>query len=287
MRYMEGHCRTQRLLLPDLLDDDVTEDNPVRFIEAYVESLDLASLGCARAQAALTGRPADDPRDLRKRSSYGYLTRIRSSRRLAREPHRHVELSWLLRKLRPDFTTMADFRKNHIQALQAFFRAFVLLCRQLDLFGAELLASDGSQFKAVNNKHQNFTQAKLEQVLKDIDEKVRPYLRDLATADRAASRVHQSTREALQETIERLKARQKRYRGFVQEIKVRGETQISLTDPDRRSMPQSPQVEVGYHVQMAVDSQDTRMVEQDVTKASTDDEQLSPMALSAKETLGV
>jgi transposase len=276
MRYLEGHCRTQPLLLPDVIDDYVTEENPVRFIDAYVESLDLESLGVARAQAALTGRPAYDPRDLLKLYIYGYLNRIRSSRRLERETHRNVELIWLLRKLRPDFKTIADFRNNHTKALQALFREFVVLCKQLDLFGAELLAIDGSKFKAVNSKHQNFTKAKLEKALKDIDEKVAQYLRDLDAADREESSVHQPTRAELQKKIESLQERQKRYRGFVEEITASGETQLSLTDPDSRSMPKSPKVDVGDNVQIAVDSQHKLIVAQ-----------LSPLAMKAKETLGV
>jgi transposase len=287
MRYIEGHCRTQRLLLPDVIDDYVTEENPVRFIDAYVEGLDLESLGVAQAHAALTGRPAYDPRDLLKLYIYGYLNRIRSSRRLERETHRNVELIWLLRKLRPDFKTIADFRKHNTKALQALFREFVLLCKQLDLFGAELLAIDGRKLKAVNSKHKNFTKAKLEKALKDIDEKMAQYLRDLDTADSEESRVHQPTSEELQEKIKRLQERQQRYREFVQEITASGETQLSLTDPDSRAMPKSPKVDVGYNVQIAVDSKHKLIVERDVTNAITDDDQLSPLAIRAKETLGV
>ena len=287
MSYIEGYCRTQRLLLPDLLDDYVTEENPVRFIDAYVESLDLERLGFARAQAALTGRPAYDPRDLLKLYIYGYLNRIRSSRRLERETHRNVELIWLLRKLRPDFKTVADFRKNNTKALQALFREFVPLCKQLNLFGAELLAIDGSKVKAVNSKHKNFTKTKLEKALKDIDEQVAKYLSALDASDREESSVHQPTGEELQQKIESLKERQQRYHGFVQEITASGETQLSLTDPDSRSMPKSPKVDVGYNVQIAVDSKHKLIVAQDVTNAVTDDDQLSPLAMRAKETLGV
>jgi transposase len=287
MRYIEGDCRTQRLLLPDVIDDYVAEENPVRFLDAYVDGLDLERLGVARAHAALTGRPAYDPRDLLKLYIYGYLNRIRSSRRLERETHRHVELIWLLRQLRPDFKTMADFRKHNTKALQALFREFVLLCKQLDLFGAELVAIDGSKLKAVNSKHKNFTKAKLEKALKDIDEKMAQYLRDLDTADSEESRVHQPTSEGLQEKIKRLQERQQRYREFVQEITASGETQLSLTDPDSRAMPKSPKVDVGYNVQIAVDRKHKLIVEQDVTKAITDDDQLSPLAMRAKETLGV
>jgi len=287
MSSIEGYCRTPQLLLPDLLDDYVTEENPVRFIDAYVESLDLEPLGFARVQAALTGRPAYDPRDLLKLSIYGYLNRIRSSRRLERETHRNVELIWLLRKLRPDFKTIADFRTQNTTALQALFRAFVLLCQQLDLFGADLLAIDGSQFKAVNRKHKNCTKAKLEKALKDIDAQGEQYLSDLDASDREESSVHQPTRGELQGKIATLQERRKRDDGFVQAITVRGETQLSLTDSDSRSMPKSPKVDVGYNVQIAVDSKHKLMVEHDVTHAITDDDQLSPMAIRAKETLGV
>jgi transposase len=287
MSDIEGYCRTQRLLLPDLLDDDVTEEHPVRFIDAYVDSLALERLGFTRAQAALTGRPAYDPRELLKLYIDGDLNRIRSSRRLERETHRNVELIWLLRTLRPDFKTIADFRKNHTAALQALFRAFVFLCKQLDLFGAELLAIDGSKFKAVNSKHKNYTTTKLEKALKDVDAPVEKYLSDLEACDRAESGVHQPTREELQQKIERLQERQQRYHGLVQEITASGKTQLSLTAPDSRSMPKSPKVDVGDNVQIAVDSRHKLIVEQDVTNAITDDDQLSPLAMRAKETLGV
>jgi transposase len=287
MRYREGHGRTQQLLLPEVLDDDVTEENPGRFMDAYVESLDLERLGGARAQAARAGRPADDPRDVLRRYIDGSLNRIRSSRRRERETHRQVERSWLLRQLRPDFKTMADFRKHHTNALQALFRAFVLLCQQLDLFGAALLAIAGSQLTAVNRTHQNFTQAKLEKALTAIDETMAQYWRDLDAADREAASVHQPTRAELQKKIESLQERQKRYRGFVQESTASGETPLCLTDPESRAMPTSPKVDVGDHVPSAVDRKHQLMIEQDVTHAVTDDEQLSPLAMRAKETLGV
>jgi transposase len=209
MRSLEGHCRTQRRLLPDLLADDVTEDHPLRVLEAYVASLELASLGFARAQAACTGRPAYDPGDVLTLYIYGDLNRLRSSRRLERETPRHVELIWLLRTLRPDFKTIADVRKHNTQALQALFRAFVLLGKQLDRFGAALLAIEGRKCKAVNNTHKHFTQAKLEKALKDLDEQGEQYLRERDAAASADSSVHPPTREELQKPIESRKERQK------------------------------------------------------------------------------
>jgi hypothetical protein len=198
-----------------------------------------------------------------------------------------VALIWRLRKLRPDFKTIADFSKTHTTALQALFREFVRLCRQLDRFGAALLASDGSQFKAVHSTHQNFTQATLEQALKGIDAQVEQYWRDLDASDREEARVPRPTKEERQAKIKRLQERQQRYRGFMPEIAAHGATPLSLTDPDSRSMPKSPTVDVGDNVHMAVDSKQKLMVEQAVTNAVTDDDQLSPLASRAKQTLGV
>jgi transposase len=287
MSDIEGYCRPQRLLWPDLLDDDVTAEHPVRVIDASGERLDLERLGFARAQAALTGRPAYAPRDVLRLYSYGDLNRIRSSRSLERETHRHVERIWRLRTLRPDVKTIADFRKNTPKALPALCREVVLWCKPLALFGTELLASDGSQFKAVNSHHKTFTKTKLEQALQDLDEQVAQYLSALEASEREASSVHQPTSEELPKTIERLQERQQRYYGGMQEMTASGETPRSLTDPESRSLPKSPKVDVGDNGQVAVDSQPKLMVEPDVTHAVTDDEQLSPLAMRAKETLGV
>jgi transposase len=256
-------------------------------MDAYVASLDLERRGFARAQAALTGRPADAPRDWLTLSISGDLNRIRSSRRLERDTHRHVELIWLLRKLRPDFKTIAEFRGNNPTALHALFRAFVLLGTQWDRFGAELLAIDGSKCQAVNSQRKHFTKTTLAKALQGIDEQVATYVSDLEASDREESGVHHPTSEARQEKSERRQERQQRYPGFVQAMTARGETQLSLTDPGRRAMPTSPKVAVGSNVQIAVDSQHQLMVEPDVTKAVTDDDQLRPLAMRAEETLGV
>lgn len=218
MSYLEGHCRPPRLLLSELLEDSVTEEHPVRFLEAEVARLDLVRRGCMRAQAAVTGRPAYDPRAVRKRYLYGYRTRISSRRRLAREPPRHVELIGLLRQLRADFKTMADFRKKNTTALPALCRAVVLLGRQWDLFGAVCLALAGSQFKAGNNPHQTFTQAQRAKALKDIAEQVAQEVRALDAADSEEASVHQPTNAALQQKMERLPERQQRSRGGVEDM---------------------------------------------------------------------
>ena len=283
----EGDGRTPRLLVPDLLDAEVTAEQPVRFMDASGERLDLERRGFARAHAARTGRPADAPRDVRKLDISGDLNRIRSSRRRERETHRHVERIWLLRKLRPDVKTMAAFRKHNTNALQALCRECGLRCKPLELVGAALLAMDGSTFKAVNNTPKNFTQATREQALKAIEAQVAKYWRDLEASDRAESSVPQPTSAELQQQIERRNERQQRYHGLVQESTARGETPRSLTEPESRARPQRPQVDVSDNVPLAVDSKPQLSVAPEVTKAVTDDDQRSPLALSAQETLGV
>jgi transposase len=161
MTHILGHDRSQLLLLPEAVDDYVGTENPVRFIDAFVDGLDLAALGFIGTVPKATGRPGYAPADLLKLYIYGYLNRVRSSRRLEVETHRNIEVIWLLRHLTPDFKTIADFRRDNRTAFRAVFREFVLLCRQLDLFGRELLAVDGTRIKAVNNKDRNFTRASL------------------------------------------------------------------------------------------------------------------------------
>jgi transposase len=287
MGHIEGASRDQRLLFPDVLDDYIAAENPVRLIEAFVDSLDLDALGFRRVQPATTGRPSYRPGDLLKLYIYGYMHRIRSSRRLEQETHRNVELLWLLRKLHPDFKTIADFRKDNAPAFKHVFRAFTLLCKEWGLFGAELVAIDGSKFKAVNNKQRNVTQAKLRDLLHAVDAKLEQYLRALDAADAAEAAVPSLPATALRETIEHLRERKGRYEQLRAALEASGESQMSLTDPDSRAMPKSPKVDVGYNVQTAVDAKHKLIVEQHVTNAVTDVDQLSAMAIAAKETLGV
>src|ERR1700750_3386806 len=179
MAHISGHDRLQLLLLPEAVDDYVGADNPVRFIEAFVAGLDLAALGFVGTAPKATGRPGYAPADLLKLYIYGYLSRVRSSRRLEAETHRNIEVIWLLRHLKPDFKTIADFRRDTRKAFRPVFRQFVLLCKQLNLFGRELLAVDGTRIKAVNNKDRNFTRASLTQFLKAADAKLDDYLQRL------------------------------------------------------------------------------------------------------------
>jgi len=303
MPHLQGTARDAVLHFPPTLDDYISADNPVRFLDAFVDQLDLQALGFKRAVANPLGRPAYSPADLLKLYLYGYLNRIRSSRSLEREAQRNVEVMWLLKKLTPDFKTIADFRKDHHALFKSVFVEFTLLCKELELFGGELVAVDGSKFKAVNNKDRNFTQPKLQRLLGEIETKINGYLQQLEQGDKADAAEHTAPsvaaslaasdpsnadkREQLPAKIAHLQQRQGRYRALLKTLQESGETQISLTDPDSRSMPKNPKVPVGYNVQAAVDSKHSLIVEQEVTNAVTDQDQLSPIALLAKEMLGV
>jgi len=187
MTHISGHDRSQTLLLPEAIDDYVGPDNPVRFIDAFVDGLDLAAASFSGVEPKATGRPGYAPADLLKLYIYGYLNRVRSSRRLEAETHRNIEVIWLLRHLKPDFKTIADFRRDNRNAFRHVFRQFVLLCRQLDLFGRELLAVDGTRIKAVNNKDRNFTRASLTQFIKAADAQIEDYLYRLDKGDASES----------------------------------------------------------------------------------------------------
>jgi transposase len=287
MSHIAGASREQQVLFPEVLDDYIAEENPVRFIDAFVDSLDLDALGFRRVQPAATGRPAYHPGDILKLYIYGYMNRLRSSRRLEQEAHRNVELLWLLRKLHPDFKTIADFRKDNAKAFKQVFRAFALLCKEWELFGQELVAIDGTKFKAVNSKRRNFTKAKLTETLQRIDAYIEQYLHDLDTADAEEAECQKPTAEALREKIRQLRERKGRYEGLMREMERTGQSQVSLTDPDSRAMPKSPKVDVGYNAQVAVDDKHQLFVVQEVTNAVTDVEQLSGIAIQAKEALEV
>jgi transposase/macrodomain Ter protein organizer (MatP/YcbG family) len=284
--YIAGSDRSQAVLLPEVLDDFVGADHPVRFLEAFVAQLDLGALGFERAVPAETGRPGYDPGDLLRLYLYGYLHRIRSSRRLEQETHRNVELMWLLRRLTPDHKTIADFRRDHPQAVKGVCREFNLLCRQLDLFGGELLAIDGSKFRAVNARERSYTPAKLAKLQREIDETIARYLRDLERQDQAEVGTERPTAAALQEKLAVLEERRARYTALQQQLAASGETALSLTDPDSRSMVSRGRIEVCYNVQTAVDAKHKLIVAEDVTNAAADRDQLSPMASAAQEVLG-
>src|SRR5258705_11895858 len=237
MPHIQGVQRDAVLLFPPSLDEYITDDNPVRFIDAFVDQLDLQELGFLRAVAAPLGRPAYHPRDLLKLYIYGYLNRLRSSRLLERETRRNLELMWLLKKLTPDFKTIADFRKDNLQPIQKVCRTFTLLCKELNLFGGELVAIDGSKFKPVNNRKRNFTDEKLTKALRHIDQKIAEYLQALDTADSNSPTRRDLSAAELQDGIRQFRARKQHYQQLQQTLAASGERQISLTDPDSRAMP--------------------------------------------------
>ena len=287
MHHIQGCDRDQTLLLPNSVADYIGPDNPVRFVEAFVAQLDLQEAGFCRVEPKETGRPAYDPADLLKLYIYGYLNRVRSSRRLEAEARRNLEVIWLLRGLTPDFKTIADFRKDNRGAFKPVFRQFVLLCRKLDLFGGELLAVDGTRLKAVNSTDRNFTHAKLTKQIESIDQKLTDYLERLDHCDVQESEPNAARTERLKEKIATLRTQQMRCQAMLQELERSGESQISLTDPDSRAMALNPKVGVGYNAQVAVDSKHKLIVEQEVTNAGTDLGLLAPTASAAKEVLEV
>jgi len=287
MAHITGHDRSQTLLLPESLDDYVGPDNPVRFIDAFVDGFDLAAAGFADVEPKATGRPGYAPADLLKLYIYGYLNRVRSSRRLEAETHRNIEVIWLLRHLKPDFKTIADFRSHNCHAFRQVFRQFVLLCRELDLFGRELLAVDGTRIKAVNNKDRNFTRASLDKFIKTADATLADYLQRLDKGDTAESGQTGSRVRNLAEKIVALHKRRERHKAMLAELERTGESQISLTDPDSRAMAAHTRVTVGYNAQIAVDAKHKLIVEQQVTNQVVDMGLLTETAEPAKQVLGV
>ena len=289
-RFITGADRSQTTLFPPCVDDWIAEDNPVRAVDAFVAVLDLGELGFAGVEPAATGRPAYHPSVLLKLYIYGYLNRVQSSRRLEREADRNVELMWLIGRLVPDHKTIADFRRDNGEAIRQVCGRFVLLCRQMGLLAGGSVAIDGSKFKAVNNRDRNFTKAKLERRRQQIEESVARYLAQLDTADRQEpTDVLVAKTDRLKEKITRLEQEMERLDGLEAQMLASPDRQISLTDPDARSMSSSGRGTgvVGYNVQTAVDTEHHLIVTHEVTNIGTDRAQLSGMAKKAKAVLEV
>ncbi len=289
-RFVEGLDRGQSTLFPETLEDFVAEDNAVRVIEAFVEALDLGELGFGGVDPKATGRPAYHPSVLLKLYIYGYLNRVQSSRRLEREAGRNLEVMWLCGRLVPDHKTIADFRKDSGPAIRKVCARFVALCRRLGLLATASVAIDGSKFKAVNNRDRNFTAAKMKRRMAQIEESVARYLHQLDSADRqepSEALAMRTTR--LEEKIEKLKEEMGRLEGLDAERRETPDQQISLTDPDARSMATSGRGSgtVGYNVQVAVDTEHHLIVTHEVTNEGTDRAQLSNMAKQSKAALEV
>ena len=283
-RFIEGEDRTQITLLPECLDDYIAEDNPIRAVEVFIDELDLGTLGFAGVAPAATGRPSYHPAVLLKLYLYGYLNRIQSSRRLEREAQRNVELMWITGRLSPDFKTIADFRRDNGPAIRNVCREFVLLCRRLNLFSQAIVAIDGSKFKAVNAHDRNFTQAKLDKRIQEVEHSIDRYLSAMETADRNPSDVTEIKTTHLHKKIEHLKQQMQDLKAMQARLKETPSSQISLTDPDARAMATSTSRGlVGYNVQTAVDATHHLIVAHEVTNVGSDRRQLAKMAKQAQE----
>jgi transposase len=287
MEFISGENRNQIILLPGSVEDYVEDNNAVRVIDAYINSLDLAVLGFSRPQPHETGRPMYDPRDLLKLYVYGYMNRLRSSRRLETETKRNLEVMWLLGKLSPDHKTIANFRHENGAALKNVFRDFVGLCVKLGLYGKELAAIDGSKFKAVNSKERNFTKGKLRDRIAHLEAQIGEYLRELEDNDgkENTSGGEKNTAE-IKGIVTELSRRKGRYEAYAEDLERTGETQKSLTDPDSRLMAANGKMEVCYNVQTAVDAKNKLVVEFEVTNEGTDNNQITPMVERTKAILG-
>ncbi len=287
-RFIEGEDRGQSTLFPERLDDWISEDNPVRVIDVFVDELDLGGLGFDRVAPQATGRPGYHPSVLLKLYIYGYLNRVQSSRRLEREAGRNVEVMWLTGRLAPDHKTIADFRKDNGRAIRKVCARFVALCRQLDLFADASVAIDGSKFKAVNARDRNFTRAKMKRRMEQIEESVERYLHQLDSADRQEPSLARTTETArLQDKIAKLKEEMQRLGKLEVRMLAAPDRQVSLSDPDARSMATSGRGSgmVGYNVQAAVDTEHHLIVAHEVTNEGTDRTQLSAMAKQTKAAL--
>jgi transposase len=289
-RFVEGMDRGQSTLFPECLEDWIVEDNPVRVIDAFADGLDLAELGFDGVAPEVTGRPSYHPSVLLKLYIYGYLNRVQSSRRLEREALRNVEMMWLLGRLAPDHKTIADFRKDNGAAIKKVCARFVELCRQMGLLTKASVAIDGSKFKAVNTRDKNFTKGKVERRRQQLEDSVARYLAQLDTADLqdpsdalAAKTAH------LKEKLAKLASEMQKLEAYERAMLASPDQQISLTDPDCRSMATSGRGSgvVGYNVQVAVDTEHHLIIAHEVTNSGSDRAQLANMAMQAKAVLGI
>ncbi len=291
--FVEGMDRRQATLLPECLEDWVDENNAVRAVDVFVDALDLGALGFDGVQAAATGRPGYRPGVLLKLYIYGYLNRVQSSRRLEREAGRNLEVMWLTGRLAPDHKTIADFRKDNGPAIKKVCAQFVELCRKMGLLAKASVAIDGSKFKAVNSRDNNFTKGKLERRLKQIEDSVARYMGQLDTADRrqaageGASETVELVKTRLKEKLVKLEEEVKRLKAIETRVLASPDQQISLTDPDCRSMATSGRGSgmVAYNVQSAVDTEHHLIVAHEVTNSGSDRSQLASMAQAAKAAL--
>jgi transposase len=287
-RFIDEADRSQGVLLPETIDEFVAEENPVRVIDAFVAALELSSLGFAGVEPKATGRPGYHPATMLKLYLYGYLNRIQSSRRLEQEACRNLELMWLLGRLAPDFKTIADFRAENAAAIRNVCREFIVLCRRWNLFTEATVAIDGSKFKAVNHRDRNFTSRKMATRMALIEQSIAEYLGQLDRMDRRETPRQPRQRVRLQQRLAALRAEMSRLEGLKARLEAAPEGQVSLTDPDARSMASQGKGTgtVGYNVQVAVETEHHLIVSHEVTNVGSDRHQLKRMAEQAREALG-
>ena len=287
MPYVKGEDRNQVIMFPDCIDDYVTQGSNVRVIDEFVEQLDVETLGFKFAKSPTVGRPPYSPKDLLRLYIYGYINRIRSSRCLEKETKRNLEVIWLLNKLSPDFKTIADFRKDNKKAIKEVFKQFVQLCIEWNLFSKEMVAIDGSKFRASNSKKNNFSSKKIDRHIKYINEKIDSYMEDLNRNDEAEN-TNEPNAEEIKQRIQELRKRKDEYEAKRQQLKETGVTEISTIDPYSRLMSSNNNgVDVGYNVQTTVDSKNKMIVDFEVTNNPNDQKELSGMSISAKKILNV
>ncbi len=289
-RFVEGINREQATLFPEYLEDWIDKDNPVRAIDAFVDRLDLSGLGFDGVAPEVTGRPSYHPSGLLKLYIYGYLSRVQSSRRLEREAGHNVEVMWLTCRLVPDHKTIADFRKDNGPAIKRVCAQFIELCRQMGLLTMSSVAIDGSKFKAVNTRDKNFTRNKVERRRAQLEESVARYLAQLDPADRQEPSEELAAKtDHLKEKLVKLESEMQRLAAMEKLMLASPDQQISLTDPDSRSMATSGRGSgvVGYNVQVAVDTDHHLIIAHEVTNTGSDRAQLANIASQAKDVLGV
>lgn len=284
MSYVKGESPGQSSLFPVSLDELIPTDHLVRVIEAYVARLDMAVLGFDKAVTKTTGRPPYDPADLLKLYLYGYLHRIRSSRRLEAECQRNVEVMWLLGRLAPDHKTIANFRRENHRGFTALCRAFVQFCRRAGLIGGELVAIDGSKFQAVASRRQLVTPARLAKQEKALEARITEYLKAMDETDKAEA-MAEVDRAALQEALRLLEAKRDDVQSAQALMEAMGLTQLVMTEPDARDMRTARGPRIAYNVQTAVDAEHGLIVHHEVTNAGNDSGQLEPLATAAQAVL--
>jgi transposase len=288
MAFKSGIDRKEQILLPDILDDYISAENPVRVFDAFVDNLDMEECGFQKAVPKEQGRPPFNPRDLLKLYIYGYFNGVRSSRKLHKETERNMEVIWLMKKLQPDFRTIANFRRDNIKALKKVFQEFNKLCDELNLYGKEYVAVDGTKIRAQNSKDNNFTLSKVDDRIKRLNARTEEYMLQLERNDREEKDARSLSREEIEKKIQELSERKARYEGYRDEMVKNGETQKSLVDEDARLMRFSNGgFDVGFNVQTAVDSRNKLIADFRVGNKGTDHGQLAGVAEGVKEAFGL